>query len=144
MRRWYDGAVIWLSALMVFGTVGMILANLGAADDELRLGFQQMIHARIPWLLLALLWGGSALGIAAILRKRTGYRFAVLGLELAFTGLISFYFLSFSFLPAHELAVGVGDAFPDYALLDQDGRLHQVDASTQREPALYIFYRGDW
>lgn len=136
--------MIWLSAALVFGTIGLLLLNMGTQDGELHLGFQQLIHARVPWLLLAALWAGCGLGVVAAALRRRWYRFAVLGLELALTGLVSWYFLVFSFLPDHELAVVAGDPFPAYELVDQDGTLHRVPASTPREPALYVFYRGDW
>ena len=136
--------MIWISALLVFGTVGVILTNLSARDSELDFGFQQMIHARIPWILLGLLWTGCALGIASWLRKRARYKVALLALELPLVALVSWYFLSYTFLPPHELAVRVGDPFPAYTLLDQDGELRNFEPSTTTEPALYIFYRGDW
>ncbi len=133
--------MIWISALLVFGTLGLILANLGAQDGEPLLGLQQMIHARIHWVLLALLWAGCALGIGSVVRKRTWPKLAVLGLEGALTALVSWYVLS---PPPHELAVRAGDPFPTYALVDQEEVLHSVEASTLGEAALYIFYRGDW
>ena len=136
--------MIWISALLVFGTVGVILTNLSAQDGELHFGFQQIIHARIPWILIGLVWAGCALGIASWLRKRARYKVALLALELPLVALVSWYFLSYSFLPPHDLAVRVGDPFPAYALVDQDGKLRQWDPSTARKPVLYIFYRGDW
>jgi len=136
--------MIWISALLVFGTVGVILTNLSAQDGELHFGFQQIIHARIPWILIGLVWAGCALGIASWLRKRARYKVALLALELPLVALVSWYFLSYSFLPTHDLAVRVGDPFPAYALVDQDGKLRQWDPSTARKPVLYIFYRGDW
>jgi hypothetical protein len=136
--------VIWLSAALVFGTVGLILLNLGAQDGELHLGFEQLIHARVPWLLLGALWAGCGLGIVAVATRRAWYRIAVLGLEVALTGLISWYMLAFSYLPPHELAIASGDAFPAYELVDQDGELHRASPAVPREPALYVFYRGDW
>ena len=136
--------MIWFSALLVFGTLGLIIANVGAEDGEPLLGLQQMIHARIPWLLLAPLWAGCALGIASVVHKRTWPKVAVLGLEGGLTALVSWYILSLSFLPPHGLTVQAGDSFPAYALVDQEGELHSVESSLLGEAALYIFYRGDW
>lgn len=136
--------MIWLSVLLVFGTVGVIFAHMGAQDGELRFGFQQMIHARIPWLFLLTLWSGCALGIASFVRQRRAYKYPVLGLEIAATALVSWYFLSFSYLPPHELAVQVGDPLPSYELVDHEGGLQRVEVSTPRKPVLYVFYRGDW
>ena len=129
--------MIWASALLVFATVAVILGNLGAEDGELRLGFEQMIHARVPWLLLSLLWGGAALGLVAVIRERRWYRYGIVALA-------SWCFLSYSYLPDHALALEMGDPFPAYELIDQDGTLRRHDPTGPREPALYIFYRGDW
>lgn len=137
--------MIWLSALLVFGTTGVILLNLASQGPELQLGFRQMIHARVPWLLLGLLWTGGALGLVALARHFAAYKLALLLLELPLVGLASWYFLAASYLPAHEaLAVSVGEPFPAYSLPDQDGELRRFDPASARAPALYVFYRGDW
>jgi hypothetical protein len=137
--------VIWLSALLVFGTTGVILFHLGSQVPELLPGFRQLIHARIPWLLLGLLWAGGALGLGALLLRFRALTLGVVLLELPLIGLASWYFLAGSFLPAHEtLKVAPGQPFPVYALSDQDGVLQRFEPAAARAPALYIFYRGDW
>jgi hypothetical protein len=136
--------MIWLSVLLVFGTAGLILFQMATQSPVLVPGYEQLVHARIPWLLLTPLWLGGALGVAALWRGRTLLRGAVLALELPLVALASWYFLSYSFLPPHELARDVGDAFPEYALLDQDGARVTSQESRAAGPALYIFYRGDW
>ena len=134
-----------LSIVLVFGAVGVFLGNIMVSEQgQLGLGFEQMIHARIPWVLLAALLGGAALGVWSLVRARRWYKWVIVPVELLFAGLLTFYFTSFSFLPEHRLALSVGDAFPSYSLLDQDGNDHSVEASTARRPALYVFYRGDW
>jgi len=133
-----------LSVLLVAAVIAVLAANLGSQGDELRFGYQQLVHARVPWLLLLPLWVGCALGIASLLRRRGLWRGMLVGAEGLLTALVSWYFLWFSFLPAHTLALEVGDPLPSYALVDQDGVLRRMQASTPREPALYIFYRGDW
>jgi hypothetical protein len=136
--------VIWLSALLVFGTVGVILLHLGSPTPELWPGYRQMIHARIPWLLLGFLWGGGLLGVAALLRRFRWPKLGVVLLELPLIALASWYFLAFSFLPSHELEISPGMPFPAYALRDHDGELRRFEPAAARRPALYIFYRGDW
>ena len=131
------------SIVFVFGAVAVVVLNVGTTE-ALRLGHEQMIHARTPWLVLGALGVGCALGLGSIVQKRAWHKVPVVGLELALTGLLTWYFASFSFLPPHELQVGVGDPFPAYSLPDQDGRVHAVEASAPRGPTLYIFYRGDW
>jgi hypothetical protein len=54
------------------------------------------------------------------------------------------YILRISWLPDQQLAIGVAEPFPAYELLDQDETLHTSAVGVPREPALYIFYRGDW
>jgi len=105
--------------VLVFGVVGVFIGNVVLSDQgQLGFGFEQMIHARIPWLLLGSLGIGSALGIWSLVRARRWYKWVIVPVELIFAGLLTFYFTSASFLPRHD--------------------------STDRRPALYIFYRGDW
>lgn len=132
------------SLVLVLGTVGMILLNLREETGVLRFGYEQMIHARIPWLVLGSLGAGCALGVVSIVRRRAGYKFPVVGLELAVSGLIVWYVSSGSLIPEHQLGVRVGDPFPAYSLPDQAGRIHSVEEGDPRRPALYVFYRGSW
>ncbi len=131
------------SLILVLGTLALLALNL-EGTAELRFGYEPMIHARVPWLLLGSLAAGCTLGIVSIVRGRAGYKYPVVGVELLLSGLVAFYFVSFSFLPAYELGARVGEPFPAYSLPDQSGRVHNVEASAPREPALYVFYRGDW
>jgi hypothetical protein len=137
--------MLWASALLVFGTLAWVVTSL-QPGSELPFGVGQLIHARIPWLLLGVLWLGGALGLGAVLRGRPTRWLAVpvVGVELVLVALVSLYVLKGSWLPEHELALGVGDAFPSYSLVDQDGRIHTFEEGDARRPALYVFYRGDW
>ena len=134
--------MLWLSILLVFGTLAAIGVNLASESPQLGAGL--LIHGRIPWLLLAALWGGVALGLASLLRGRRLPKLGVLLLEIPPVAFVTWYVLVGSALPAHALAVQVGDPFPAYALEDQDGALHEVAAREKRTPALYVFYRGHW
>jgi hypothetical protein len=136
--------MIWLSILLVFGTLALIGVNLTSESPELHLGASLIIRGRIPWILLAALWGGVGLGLASLFRSRKLPKLGVLLLEIPPVVFVSWYVLVGSMLPAHALAVKVGDPFPAYALEDQDGVLHQLAALEKRPPALYIFYRGHW
>jgi hypothetical protein len=136
--------MIWLSILLVFGTLALIGVNLMSESPEPHLGASLIIRGSIPWILLAALWGGVALGLASLFRGRRLPRLGVLLLEIPPVAYVSWYVLVGSMLPAHALAVEVGDPFPAYALEDQDGGLHQAAALQKRPPALYIFYRGHW
>lgn len=136
--------MIWISALLVFASVAVVLLNLGSQSAELHLGFQQLIHARTPWLLLGALFGGCALGFVAVVRRPSRYRVPVVAVEVAFAALVSWFVLFGTELPRHELSVAVGDPFPAYSLLDQEGRRADFSPATADGPALYIFYRGDW
>jgi hypothetical protein len=135
--------VIWLSALLVFGTLAVVGVSLASESPELPLGASQMIRG-IPWLPLAGLWGGVALGVASLFRGRRLAKLGVLLLEIPPVAYATWYVFVGSVLPAHTLAVEVGDPFPGYALADQDGAVHELAALEKRPPALYIFYRGHW
>ncbi len=133
------------SALLIFGVFGLFIADISMSDrGQLGPLFEQMIHARLPWLFLLALWGGAALALGSLLRRRAWHRYTLVAVELGFAGLLSFYFLGISMLPAHALGVGVGQPFPSYSLPDSDGVTHSAQVSSVREPALYVFYRGDW
>jgi hypothetical protein len=136
--------MIWFSILLVFGTLALIGANLATESPDLRLGASLMIRGRVPWILLAALWGGVALGLASLVRGRSLPKLGVLLLEIPLAALVSWYVLAGSALPAHALAVQVGEPFPAYALADQDGVLHRRATLEKRTRALYIFYRGHW
>ena len=136
--------MIWLSILLVFGTLALIGVNLTSQSPDLQLGAGLLIRGRVPWIVLAALWGGVALGVASIFRGRKLPKLGVLLLEIPPVAYVSWYVLVGSVLPAHALAVGVGDPFPAYALEDQEGVLHERAALQKRAPALYIFYRGHW
>jgi hypothetical protein len=136
--------MIWLSILVVFGILAMLGVNLSAESSDLLPGAGQIIRGRVPWLLLGGLWGGVALGVASLFRGRWLPKLGVLLLEVPPVVYVTSYVLFLSALPAHTLAVDVGDPFPGYALEDQDGSLHELAALEKRTPALYIFYRGHW
>ena len=142
LRRYTDG-VLATSAMLVFGIVAWLVWSL-APSDSLRLGFEQIIHARVPWLILLPLWGGLCLGVASLFRKRPWFSWPIVGVETLLVGVVSWYILSFSMLPPSTLQVAVGDPFPAYSLLDQDEVRHARTEGEAADPALYIFYRGDW
>ena len=129
-----------LSALLVFGIALLIVPPLTGNGPALWVS--PLIHA--PWQVLAPLWIGGALGVAALVRRFSLPRLAVVVAELPLIAAGSFYFGLSGAVPVSPLKVRVGEAFPAYALADQDGALHRLDAGQPREPALYIFYRGDW
>lgn len=136
--------MIWLSMLLVFGALALIGVNLSSVSPALDLGAGLIIRGRIPWALLAVLWGGVALGVASLFRSRLLPALGVLLLELTTVAFVTWYVAFGSVLPAHSLAIDVGDPFPAYALQDQNGALHEHVALEKRAPALYIFYRGHW
>ena len=137
-----DRLTIWISAALVFGSLGWFMAS--ASATGLPFGYQQFIHARIPWVVLGILWAGGGLGFFVLLRQRRWLHWAVVACEVPVVAFLSAYLLFLSFPPVTALAVQEGDAFPAYVLADQDGNMHRQDAGVPRESALYIFYRGDW
>jgi len=136
--------MLWLSGVLVFGTVGWLVWQMGGDPSQLRPGFEQLIHARVPWGILALLVTAAALGIASGVRRPRWTAWSLVGVELLLLGTFANYFLRTSMLPPSELKLQAGDAFPSYALEDQDRQLHRLASGEPREPALYVFYRGDW
>jgi hypothetical protein len=132
------------SLVLVLGAVAVILA--GALLGEAAPGFavDQLIYARVPWLLLGALAAGCALAVAALVRRPTWGKLPVVAIAVLLSGLLGLYFLRLSLLPPHAMAVAVGDPLPSYSLPDQEGRIHRTEVGAPRPPALYIFYRGHW
>ena len=132
------------SVILVVAPLAVFLINIMGSPDELHFGFQQMIHARIPWLLLGALWLGGLLGVAALVKKWSWGSLVVVALELLVVAGLSFMFLGMSNLPDQPLAIAHGDEFPAYTLTGHDGREYSTRVGEPRPRALYIFYRGDW
>ncbi len=136
--------MIWLSILAVFGTLALVALGVTSEVPRLELGAGWVIRGRVPWLLLGLLWGGVALGVASLWRSRGLPRLAVVALELVPVVFVTWYVLVGVLAGASALAIDVGDPFPSYALADQDGVLHERAFGDVRPPALDIFDRGHW
>ena len=136
--------MIFISIFIVFGTLASIVFNIETDSPDLGLGAGLIIQGGTPWILLSLLWGGVALGVASLYRGRKWPKLGVLLVELPGVAFISWYVFVGSAFPAHALNIEVGSPFPAYALQDQDETLHELAALEKRPPALYIFYRGHW
>jgi hypothetical protein len=134
--------MLWISCLLIVGCFGWFIA--AAAGSGLPFGHEELIHARVPWLVLGVLWLGAALGLTALATRRRISTAVIVAVQAPLVGLFSFYFLQGSFLPDHSVALSVGEAFPSYSLLDQDETMRSASVGEAREPALYVFYRGDW
>lgn len=132
-----------LSVVLVAAVIALLAINL-RPSDELQLGARQLIHSRVPWLLLVTLVVGTALGLSSVLARPAWYKYLLVGLEVLVTALIGFMFLRASPLPAHALSAKVGDPFPAVMLPAHDGRRFDSRSLAGKSPALYIFYRGDW
>jgi hypothetical protein len=115
----------------VFGAVAGFAGVLAGSDPgELRFGFEQLIHARIPWLLLASLVGGAALGVVSLIRVRRWYTWAVVPVEVFFAALLTGYFILWDTEDVllddldirHRDSPGLRDiAFPTALLVDSNG-----------------------
>ncbi len=135
--------MLWFSALLILGSVATFVVALGPSP-ELPLIKDQVIHARVPWGILGCVWIGLALGVAAMIRKRSVLRWIAFVPLVAVASLASGYLMEPSYLPESTLRVAVGDPFPGFDLPDQDEVVHSRVMSAPRPPELYIFYRGDW
>ena len=141
-------ALFVLSALLVFGTAGLILGAVGVADPaSATLPVGWLIHSRAPAAIVALVVLGASLGVATLLGSPSWWKAPVVGLEVVLALAAAWYFVARTTVPAYEFRVTVGQAFPSYALVDQDGSLHEYPPPAGLpgpSPAFYIFYRGDW
>jgi hypothetical protein len=136
--------MILVSIVMVFGALALIGVNLTADTPVLKYGAGLIIQGKVPWMMLAGLWGGVALGVASLFRRHRLPKLGVVLVEISLVAYVSWYVVAGSAIPPHGLAIDVGSSFPAYALQDQDGALHKRAALEKRPAALYIFYRGHW
>ena len=92
-RRYNSGVLLAVSIVLVFGSVGVFIGNVALSNHgQLGFGFEQMIHARIPWLLIGSLGIGSALGISSLVQARRWYKWVIVPVELLFAALLTFAF----------------------------------------------------
>lgn len=113
------------------------------------------IHERIPWPAFAILAAALVLSIAG-LRAALGLHspHAKLGFGLlAFLSCIVIgagggrfvsYAMRVTVNPPFTLKLSVGQAFPTFALSDQNGTTHRGPASTDTAATLIVVYRGDF
>lgn len=52
--------------------------------------------------------------------------------------------LASSYSDVESLQLAVGDAAPDFSLIDADGQSHTLNQYAQKQTVLLLFYRGDW
>jgi peroxiredoxin len=113
------------------------------------------IHERIPWPAFALLAAALTLSIAG-LRTALGLHspHAKLGLGLlaflfcivvgAEGGRFVSYAMRVTVNPPFTLNLSVGQPFPTFALIDQNGATHRGPVPTDAAATLIIVYRGDF
>ena len=141
----YNVPMMTSSVLLVAATVAVFVVNVVLSGrGVLAPGYGQMIHAEFPVLLLLPAIFGLGLGIVAFARRRSWLRVGIVAVETTVVAFLLFLFGAMTALPSHRLTVSVGDPFPAYSLVDQDGVAHTFAAGTPRAAALYVFYRGDW
>jgi hypothetical protein len=129
--------VQWLSLL---AATGGVIAFLGHFVDVVSL------QHRYPPIIVA---GGAAcvfLSGICLWREPSAVLVVRLGLPLLLTGLVWFYTFYFSVLHGSQLVskLRVGDGFPDFTLPDTQGRLVTRASVVVDDPALMLFYKGDW
>lgn len=100
------------------------------------------LHTLHPWPVYFLL--AVSLGIALSSRAPRSRKLPVVGLSLLFALAFVGYMESFSMTGKPELAIGIGDPFPDFTLTTSRGDTFSSDSLRGKSRALYLFYRGDW
>jgi hypothetical protein len=130
-RNWPAIAGLVLGLAGVLGYL-LVVFRLGALLPRVRNG------AAPDWMLIAAGLGLSALGVVRGGRPAAVLAAVNVGLAVAFAWLL----YGMSAVPA---AAGptVGAPAPDFALVDQDGRLRRL-ADFRGAPLLLVFYRGHW
>ncbi|MEW6271418.1 MAG: hypothetical protein AB1689_19220 [Thermodesulfobacteriota bacterium] len=105
--------------------------------------FQLAWFQRIPWLFLAIMVLGVALGVRAVWRRPrvwTGLSAAVS--VAAFAWACWFLFVGTMHGPREDRP-RVGETFPDFALPTSTGETFRLSEARDRRH-LIVLYRGDW
>jgi hypothetical protein len=102
------------------------------------------IYRRIPYELFALVGGAALLGVFAALEHPATVTVGLFGVELVALALLTWYMGIGARFPRGEVAVKVGDRFPQFRLPDSEGGEFDSSSLAGRSTALYLFYRGDW
>jgi hypothetical protein len=100
------------------------------------------LHMLHPWPVYALL--AAALAAALKSDARRALKLPVVALSALVGILFVGYHESYSRIEMPEMAVQIGDPFPDFALPTSQGATFSSGSLRGQSRALYIFYRGDW
>ena len=83
--------------------------------------------------------------VTALLSSSRGLiRYPTIAVTTLITGFFFWYTLSGSRLDPGELAVKVGDPFPDFRLETSTGKFFSPMDLRGKSAGLFVFYRGDW
>jgi hypothetical protein len=101
-----------------------------------------LIYSAYPWPVYVLMLG--SVGAAMASGGRAALRYSAVGI----TGLVTLLFLvvtlGIGWLSHGEIAVRVGEPFPDFRLQTSTKEWFSPSQLKGQSAALYIFYRGDW
>jgi hypothetical protein len=104
------------------------------------------IYRRVPVENYVLFVIAAGIGLYAVVERPSIPNGALVLVSLAMLGALVWYvhFAVGSTFPREELALRVGDRFPEISLPDSEGQLFQSASMEGVASALYLFYRGDW
>ena len=120
---------------------GILLLGLSAIVFRWTLGrgwFRRYPHEQF------VLVGGSVLvGLVAALQQPSAWRVGLLIVELAAFAMLTWYMTAGARFSRGEVALEIGDRFPDFELRDSHGGT--FDSSLlEGKTSLILFYRGPW
>jgi len=98
---------------------------------------------RVPWEFLTVSAAGALLSLSRAFTAPSGSTVVAAGVSVVLSGLLVWFFFSFSMYGPREDRPRVGDRFPDFRLPASDGEMFD-SATAGRNRRLLIFYRGSW
>lgn len=132
-----DQLVAWLSLLAI---ASGLTAFAGHFVDALSL------QQKYPPLVVLGGLGCFSLSLFCLWHEPSVEVFVRVGLPLLLATLVWFYSFYFSVFHGREMIskVRIDDKFPNFSLIDSDGRLVTLASIVANGPALLLFYKGDW
>ena len=126
---------------------GLALLSLAVAIGGI-VGYFSLLHVAAirnhPALYLAALALAAAIAAVASWRAPRWPNLAALVFSVGLLVLGGYYNFAFARLPAAASALRVGEAAPDFTLLDAAGQPVSLASFRDRTPVVLVFYRGAW
>ena len=104
---------------------------------------RQGSYRRYPHEQFVVVGASVLIGLTTVLDRASILHVSLIVVELAAFAMLVWYMTGGARFSRGQIALAVGDRFPDFALVDSHGAVFE-SASLDGKTALVLFYRGPW